>query len=58
MENEIYCDECNKIMDEGYTIHDGLFHYCSNEYLYENISNVEYEKISDMGFAFWTTFED
>lgn len=58
MENEIYCDECNEIMDEGYMIHDGIYHYCSDECLYKNISEEYYKKIYEQGFAFWTTFED
>lgn len=57
MENEIYCDECNEVMESGYVIHDGLYHYCNEECLRKNIGDQEFKKIYDMGFAFWTTFE-
>lgn len=58
MENEIYCDECNEVMDEGYMIYDGIVNYCSDECLHTNISKEDYEKLYDMDYAFWTTFED
>lgn len=57
-DNKIYCDECNELMEDGYIIHDGLCTYCSEKCLHKNISKVDYEKLYDMGFAFWTTFED
>ena len=58
MEEKIYCDECNDEMTEGYTIYDGLYHYCSEDCLYKDICKIDYEKIHDMGYAFWTTYQD
>ena len=54
----VYCDECNGRIKDGYIIHDGLYHYCSEQCLYKNISKEDYKKLHDMGFAFWTTFEE
>ena len=45
-------------MDEGYTICDGLQHYCSDECLEKEITKGEYKWLYEEGYAFWTTFED
>ncbi|MGL5753002.1 MAG: hypothetical protein ACRCXT_20845 [Paraclostridium sp.] len=58
MENEIYCDECNENMEEGYIIYDGLYHYCSDKCLYKNINKKHYKYLHEQAFVFWTTFED
>lgn len=55
---DIYCDECNEKMEEGYMIHDGIYHYCSDKCLYRNVNKKVYEHLYEQGFAFWTTFED
>ncbi|MGL5714200.1 MAG: hypothetical protein ACRCX2_14365 [Paraclostridium sp.] len=55
---EIYCNECHNEMQEGYVIHDGLYHYCSDECLHKNITKDDYEYLYEQGFSFWTTFED
>ena len=54
----VYCTECNDEMTEGYEVHDGLYHYCKDECLYKNVSKEDYEKMYEIGYAFWTTFED
>lgn len=57
-DNKIYCSNCKKVMDEGYTICDGLQHYCSDECLEKEITKGEYKWLYEEGYAFWTTFED
>lgn len=32
------CEYCNENMSEGYLVHDGLYHYCSDECLHKDIS--------------------
>ncbi len=56
--NKIYCSKCGDDMTQGYTVNDGLDHYCSNECLYKDMSREEYLYMYEQGFAFWTTFED
>lgn len=57
-EDKIYCSKCGNDMIQGYTVHDGLYHYCSDECLHKDISKEEYLYMYEQGFAFWTTFED
>lgn len=57
-EDEIRCSQCNEVMSEGYKVHDGLYHYCSNECLYTVMNEKEYLELHEEGDAFWTTFED
>ncbi|RDY22865.1 hypothetical protein CHF27_011125 [Romboutsia maritimum] len=57
-ENLIYCDKCNENMKDGYELHNGLYHYCSDECLFSEIDKEEYLELYKEGFAFWTTFEE
>ena len=57
-EDKIYCSKCDDYMTQGYTVHDGLDHYCSDKCLYKDISKEEYLYMYEQGYAFWTTFED
>lgn len=57
-DNKIYCNKCGKEMTEGYTICDGVQHYCSDECLETEFSQDEYKVLYEEGYAFWTTFED
>ena len=55
-----FCDECGKLMVEGYCIEGGSEYYCSDECLYENYSKEEYEQLSEdeEGDTYYTTWED
>lgn len=57
-EDKIYCNTCYDEMTEGYMIHDGMYHYCNDECLYKSMTELQYKTLHDMGYAFWTTFED
>lgn len=40
------CDECGNLMEEGFCIHGGEEHYCSEEYLHKHYSEQEYQALS------------
>lgn len=40
------CDECGKLMEEGYCICGGNEHYCSDECLHKHYSEATYRKMS------------
>lgn len=52
------CSECNKEMNEGYVIYDGLQYYCSDECLHKELNEKEYKTLYEEGYAYWTNFED
>lgn len=58
MDEKIYCTSCNREMKEGYTICDGIQHYCSDECLNTEITEEEYKELHEQGYGFWTTYED
>lgn len=58
MEELPICNICNKEMDEGYVVDDGLEHYCSLECLNEVYSDLAYKALCEEGYAFWTTYEE
>lgn len=43
------CSECGNRMQSGFCIESGLEYYCSEECLYKNISEEEYERLYDDG---------
>lgn len=54
------CWECGKKMYEGYCIEGGLFYYCSDECLEENMTMSEYEELYNDGDgdSYWTEWDD
>lgn len=58
MDEEIRCSNCNVVMVDGYEIHNGLYHYCSEKCLHSVMTDSEYKELYNEGYAFWTTFED
>lgn len=48
------CSECGKKIKEGYCIEGGHDYYCSDECLYKNISNEEYEELFESGDSYYT----
>lgn len=55
-----FCSECNKQMNEGYCINDGLEYYCSDECLHKHYTEEEYLQMYDNGNgdSYWTVWED
>lgn len=47
--NVRHCNECGKEMWEGFCIEGGLKYYCSEECLYKNLTEEEYEELYDNG---------
>lgn len=52
------CDNCHKIMDQGYCIDDGLEYYCSDICLNTKYSEEEFNGMYSQGCAYYTTWED
>lgn len=57
IDNKIKCTECNKPMNEGYCIEDGLEYYCSDECLHKHYSDEEYAEMYDEGNVYWTEWK-
>lgn len=57
---ERICSECNKPMDKGYCIDNGLEYYCSDECLRKHYTNEEYNEMYDdgNGDSYYTEWED
>lgn len=60
MREEITCDECGKVMTEGYSIDGGREHYCSDECLHKHYTDAEYLEMYDCGNgdSFWTRWDE
>lgn len=58
-ENTRTCSECNKPMNEGYCIENGMEYYCSDECLHKHYTQEEYLKMYDNGNgnSYWTQWE-
>ena len=54
------CDECGRLMIEGYCIDDGAEHYCSEECLCKNMTMEEFDAMYDegRGTSYWTSWVD
>lgn len=54
------CDECNKIMTDGFIIRDGSSHYCKEECLLKNMTKEEYLELYDCGAgdSYYTEWEE
>jgi hypothetical protein len=52
------CDNCHKIMNQGYCIDDGLEYYCSDVCLNTKYSEEEYNGFYTQGYAYYTTWDD
>ena len=52
------CDNCHKIMSQGYCIDDGLEYYCSDVCLNTKYSEEEFNGMYSQGYAYYTTWED
>lgn len=54
------CDNCGKVMQEGYCIEDGVSHYCCDECLHTEITEEEYIALYDNGngSSYWTEWYD
>lgn len=53
------CSECDKSMENGYVIENGLEYYCSDECLHKHYPDDEYNKMYDNGNgdSYWTSWE-
>ena len=53
------CDECATPMSSGYVIDGGVYHYCSDKCLLENMSMKAYLALYDdgNGDSYWTAWE-
>lgn len=51
------CEECDKVMNEGYCIDGGLSYYCSDECLNKNISHETYMELHAIDGAYWTKWD-
>lgn len=58
MEDLRVCDVCDKHMEDGYVISDGMEYYCSDDCLYGVYTKEEYLNMFDEDYAYWTMFED
>lgn len=58
MSDKVLCNICNKEMQEGYSICDGLQYYCSDKCLETEMSIDEYIQLYEEGYAFWSTFDE
>ena len=47
------CDNCKRIMIEGYIIEGGIKHYCSYDCLNTNISPKEYKRLHSEGDTYY-----
>ena len=52
------CSKCGKPMTSGYVIDDGEAYYCSEECLYEDYTEQEYEDLVEEDRAYWTEWEE
>jgi hypothetical protein len=54
------CDECKKLMNEGFVFDAGCEYYCSEECLHKHFTAKEWAELYDdgNGDSYWTTWED
>ena len=54
------CSECGKPMYQGFCIEDWAEYYCSEECLYKNLTEEEYDNLYDdgRGNSYWTSWLD
>ena len=53
------CDECGKVMTEGYVIGGTLEYYCSDECLHKHYTEEEWKEMyTDDGDNYWTSWEE
>lgn len=53
------CNECGKIMKQGYCIDGGVEYYCSDECLHKHYTEEEWnEMYEDGGDSYWTEWEE
>jgi hypothetical protein len=52
------CSQCDRLMNEGYVIDNGLDYYCSEECLSKNFTKEQWEEAYKNGNNYWTTWED
>ncbi|PDY64171.1 hypothetical protein [Bacillus cereus] len=50
------CTCCNKVMFEGYCIHEGLEYFCSDKCLHTQYTPDEYEEMHEDDYAYWTVW--
>ena len=48
------CSHCGKVMIDGYLIDEGAAYYCSDECLYSNMTEEEYQELYKEDIAFYT----
>lgn len=55
-----FCSHCQRPMDEGYCIDNGLEYYCSDECLSHHITMSEFEALYDDGHgdSYWTDWKE
>lgn len=53
------CKKCGKEhLTEGFVFGDGDYYYCSEECLFEDMTEQEYIDLYEDGYAYWTEWED
>ena len=52
------CTHCGTAMDKGYCLYDGDEYYCSDECLYKNYTEEEYNSIYESDNGYWTEWEE
>ena len=52
------CTRCGAAMSRGYCLYDGDEYYCSDECLYENYTEEEYDSIHESDNGYWTEWEE
>lgn len=57
--NSRICNNCNKEMNKGYCIENGMEYYCSNECLHKHYTEEEFKELYDNGNgdSYWTDWE-
>lgn len=52
------CTHCGAPMSKGYCLYDGEEYYCSDQCLYKNYTEEEYDSIYESDNGYWTEWEE
>ena len=52
------CDKCEKAMDSGFVIGDGLAYYCSEACLHQDYTEAEYQEMYETDNGYYTEWDE